>query len=537
MNIPSNGSLVTTIPNNLGKQEATLKNPGGMICHRMEQIYVAGELLQRTVKHSGNLICYGTTVVTGLQMLYAASNPVSAVAGVGLSLVAGKKISDTFSQADDNVTSLLQDAQSGLTMIQTLEAANDQSLSNVKQNLDTASQYVQNLGKKIEEIEHIADYGLQQLIAKKAEAATLYREANQLFAEAQKSFTTSQDKLGIANSLFKKTLAGFSELSSIANSKQGSPEEKLNQFVEIARKMCFQCQIAKQTMDGSNGLLSQGQELLNQAIAKQMEAYGAASAATNMSQMTLEQQKVHNQSMKNYKQGLDSVVAETQKEIGRIEERRKVVQEINSDVLSDLERAEELAQDKFGYTSLILGTAIGGPLGLGYGPLGGLAGVTAGVKVVHDLRNTHYQSVRKVCDYLFGVKVEEKKESLTDNKRPVVLKFDEVSSGTWGRYVQKRPSKTVGEVRINLDSEELSLRFNLNNKNRIAKRDLIKLQKRLLEELKAGSLTPAHCLEIISQLKAMEIVRPGEHSAIKGSFVSSKAAVYFSEVELACKGK
>lgn len=504
------------------------KQIGGRICNATETLVATTVALHRVCERTANSPGRVATMV-----LTGAAGIKQIVDGdiINGGLYAGLAVKEFFNIYGTNnnqseVARLISDARSNVEMIETLEEANKKSIEVIDLNLDLVSQNVTKLTTQLSEIQALATHGSEELEIQKSQTCELYHEADQLFKQARAKILESQNNISDAHSRFKAALEKFEDLIDLAQSTEGDLAERLNTLVDTSMSIHGKCVEASNMLEGADPVLAEGLKLFDAAISKKDAAQFEAGRTIEMARQ--QQVKISEKA---------AVESNSQKELGiirtevnDIKERNAIVEDLLKEQAANLLEAQELAEADWGTASILIGGGIGalvvGAVGAAAGPGGSVAGTVAGIGV--GAKAFHERT--KISEFVMGTDPIPVPDAPTE-KNPVTFKFNEKSSGFWGRYYHKRPSYTVGQVSINLgNNESISYGFNLNDVKRgrspICQKDLVNLAERLGENLKKGHLTNEQCENILTQLETVEIDR-GSQNKDSGFLKKTTAASKF----------
>ncbi len=505
------------------KKDMTAPSVGSKLCQTVEVVVTTAVALQKITEFAANkgtdALCGTATTLTGLNYLYSGDF----ILGGTLTVAGAFKLYKTWGKNYDKseVTRLIGDAKAGVQMIQTLEEANKESFSKVDANLDLVSQNVEKLTGQLADINELATNGNQDLEKQKAVASQLYQEANELFTQARQALQESRKEIGEADQLFTDALNQFGSLLQSAQSETGSFEERVELFTNDAKIVHKQCLDAKTHLETSGTSFDKALLILQAAIDKNNEASLEAGKALQMATDSLKMIQAKAEIENDCQEEIQVI----RDELDDIKERKKIQGDLLQDVYDDLTQAEQINESNWGTFSVCVGAPLGFIAGNAIGGMiGGATGVPVGVQLVHDRK--------KIGNFLFGADPVPTPAAPT-SKNPVTFKFNEKSSGFWGRYIDKRPSYTVGKSAVDLGDEHVSYDFNLNDKNRISKKNLLDLSNRLADKLDKGIITPEYCLQILSNLETLEIDRDKYHQKAVGLIPQNSP--YFGNVRMLCK--
>jgi hypothetical protein len=504
---------VPTIAANLQSKVA-----GSLICQRMETVLITAIALHKfaqfSVNHGGQFICAATTVIAGLNCLYQGN----IWTGPALTAIGSKQLYNLMYGNKSDVQRLLQDASAGIDMIKTLEQANAQSFENVEGNLTLVSQNMLDLQSRLQDIRCIATQGSQKLEEQKKITLALYQEADELFKKTQLSLNQSKEKINASNEQFAEALNQIGELVQLAQKEGGDFKEKTDHFKQLAEQIYNECTAAKGTLEKGNQSLNEGILVLNEALNKYQQATFEAGKTSEMAKAEFEKIRERAEIEKNGQAQIDEI----REELNDVKARNKDMHAIADEVQNDIEEAQRVAGDQFGYQSIILGGGFGAAAGAFFsGGVGAYAGAVGGTVTYHN---------REKLGNLFLGKDPEPVPAKPTILEPVTFKFNERSSGFWGRYIEKRASFTVGKLAIDLgNNESMTLDFNLNAKHKIARKDVNKLCEILARKLKNDPNFAQTCSAILKKLEKMTIDRSTYHKPTTGFIATNDP--YFANLK------
>ncbi len=498
---------------------------GSRFCERMKQLVGAALILKNLAEvscnHGTRMMTAGVTIATGISYITSGS----LVSGGAMTLVGLKEAANIWSKLNqqNDVARLLDDANAGVDMIETLEEANTESFKVVNSNLESIGKNVKKMNDRMQKIKHLASHGHKEIEEIKGSAIALYDDAHDQFNEAQANFNLAQSRFKQASKLFVKALKELNELFDLAQKAEISNKEKVEKFVKIAQRIHQQCLAAQTVLKEGNEYLRKGLTSLDLALEKEQDAYGEAVRAMTLAEKQFE--LIETQAK--FKREYEGKVKDTQDELKDIQDRHADVKALLDELSDDLKKAKEANNEQFGTFSVIFGAVPGAVMGYGMGgPLTAAAGGYFGAEAVHR-RGAIFNKV----DTLINGAVNYVKSGLAGR---VTVKFQDRSTGWFNRFIRKETqSWTAGVVDIQIGKEQLSLNFNLNQDSQISKTDLFDLQKRLAKNVISGDITPQECLHIIEELETKHIDRGTKHKAQTGIIPSN--SVYFNELKRICR--
>lgn len=416
---------------------------------------------------------------------------------------------------------LFNDIHADVGMIHTLEEANQESCRTVQSNLGLISQGVTTLHNQLDSIAKINADGLSNVQNKKTEALeqnaaaiTEYEKATKLFQSAQEKLTQSQTQYGQCGQF-------FTTIDRLAKNEDPNVtvQEKIDALLQAAGSASEACRTGKTLLDTAALDLAYALDALQRADTLKDRATTAFAQATQMAEDALQAGAERTA----YTHECQQTIEATQQEMSRIQLRSQQIISLILDLRDDINAAKAEAQGRFGLTEVSAGIAVAAvmvpPLGLTYGAITGFSAMFA-------VRNTPTISsaASAVYNYVMGIEVP-LPEPMQESEL-IRAEFSETSSGYWGYYVKRTPSTTVGTIQVNLGRNHvIALPFNLNQRDKIAKADLLGLFHVLTLSVTNGSLTPLRCLEILNQLETITMDRGPLNSAQRG-FICTTSSTY-----------
>lgn len=498
------------------------KEVGNYICIRMGKVVTTAvalhKIAQFSVNHGGHLACAATTIVAGLGSLYRGDF----LMGGTLTALGVKEAYQLLQSNQSEVQRLLEDAGAGIDMIKTLEQANQSSFEHVNVNLNSVTQSIEDLEGKLSAIKSVATRGSKKLERQKEKNLRLFQGAEELFKQSQAILNQSKTQIDTANNQFGGALQKIQVLVALAQEEKGDFQEKAKRFAELSKQIFDECGNAKGILEEGNCALNEGLTLLNNATRLFNLATFEAGKTTEMANAQLKEIELQALSETSCQDQLSAIKEELQE----VQSRNQNILHIADVVQGDLEAAEQAAMNQFGYQSLILGGGTGAFLGAMFsGGTAASAGAVAGTVAYHNRES--------IGNYLFG-KDPEPAPVLPSRQDPLTFEFNAKSSGLWGRFFEKRGSVTKGKVSLDLgDGDVVSFKFNLNDKHKIAKKDLYHLYRQLSAKLDQDPKYAASCLRLLDRLATTEINR-GEKKKSAYGFISTNDP-YFADLKSKAK--
>lgn len=500
-----NQPLVRELPQNLVL--------GSSLKDQLEKIYIQAAFL-RTVAG----VVYEEPVRTGcatVSLFAGVSNLLSGDYFSGaLATAAGvAEFSKLFSDApSSDLKRAFNDIQADVNMVEALQNANKTSYDVIDRQLQLADDEVKALKTHFDQISKLAGENGSRIKEKKQEIEAAHRKVRDAYQKAEKLFKEAREKTLLSEGHYGQCAKNLEAIQKIAKNPyaSGSLEVAISELEEKAKEASSNC------LQG-NKVLEEANERMAQAFSSMEEARKEKIAADRLTSNLTEEVVISLKNIGNISASLDKcsqALSTAKKELSEILERHNDIMELISELKKDLRKAREEAEKRWTSAEMAAGIGTAACLGVTTGPLPAL---TAGVSAAYAVRNgsTIFNTASSIYRWAFSIpKILPKIMSPNELFR---LDFNESSSGYWGYFVQKRPSATVGMVRIQLEEGEIrELPFNLNQKDRIEKIHVLEFLETLNQKLKEGKLTSERCLSILDQLENYSIDRGSLHTKQTG---------------------
>lgn len=406
----------------------------------------------------------------------------------------------------DDLSNQLNDIEADIGVIEALEKANQKSFADVNQNLLQIQDNVTAIENQLSAIGKINAAGNQAVEKKKAHAEQLNRESIGYFETAQKHCRSSMTLLEKLKQNHGLVESAFQKSKEIIENK-GSIEEKTQQLMQIAQEASKTCNEGQHLLSQMMEEWQNSMEFFHKGKEKKDAAFAAAAEAVQVAQAvfktTHEKVEVNGDCQQK--------ILHAQEELKKVEQRSAQIVQVIEEMKEELERAQKCAASKLDTSDLLIATAI-----TASAPVGAAYAVLAGVAATYAWRNktTIAKASRSVYHFFSGM--QEKAPKPMGREQMLSVEFDETSSGYLG-YAMGRKSQTVGRVRIALDhGEEIAIRFNADERNKISKLDVLNLYQLLNKKVQDGSLSPKRCLALLDQLQDIRVDRGKEKGVFKG---------------------
>lgn len=398
----------------------------------------------------------------------------------------------------EGIKTLLKENQAGLELTDEILQFNKLILNQASTEVSSITKNLSSLEKDLHQVNELSDLGRQELKSEKEVLIVQYHEANQEYALAQNFFRKSQKNAEKANLFFDEMMKGFGQIYELSQKEVA----EISQAVKIAEDMqknCIEAQkkmkkcvdyqeLAKKHADSANEMYRHASMCYGNLLGKTESLLLQINEKNSEAQKKLQEAQKQNEAHSKNVEQLNNNNAELIKVNERLlENNAQLIDEAN-------------AVHSYGLTSIICGAIPGALAGNSFGPGGAVVGGVAGLEAVHN----RHAIARKTADWLFGIKEETAIDFSSGQK--LAYKFDDHSSGYFGRYFFRRASKTVGTIALKIsENEHFKMRFNLNEKHFVKDADLKELSNLLAEKLRSNELSIAECMEIIKSLEELTI--------------------------------
>ena len=484
--------------------------PGDALQDRAEQIYLQTQALRTLVDSTYHqpcrVACSITSLVAGLAQVYAGN-----FSQGGLATIVGLKelYNLTHTGNVSTLEKLLNDIHADVGMIQTLEEGQRTSYDLIATHLESISGRFTEIDSQLGAIQKIATNGLESLAIKKAQAeekalqaASIYEEALALFRQGRCAYTEAEQT-------YDRGGEAFQAIQDIVKNAENIPiGETLAQLSQAALTAKAACCLGKEQW-------ALADRSLTSALAKFEEAGRLRESASILhAELSLEAENTLKATREkaHYSLGFKETIIEAKKELQEVQECSDDILILLDEMSKELTRAKEEAQKMIKPSSLFVG--IGTSVFLA--SLGTVAPIVVGVTAAYAWNNgTALSTIKKVYNDCLGKSSTAVLPPVSSDQE-VDWQFDSISTGWYG-WAKGRLSQTEGTLRVNLGTEVVPLRFNLNDTDYpIAKTDLLALYKRLFTLVREDRLEPARCKEILCKMENLTIPRERFNETISG---------------------
>lgn len=479
---------------------------GSALISRLETFVSVAKEMQQIAQKAASTPARCTTAVAAIATgIFQAWNS-NLAQGAVLTGTGAKELYNIFVGGNDcgDLGRILSDAGASVDAIKALQESNTAALKVVDNNVKELKVNVTLVNDLLKEIGTIATNGSKALSTKKQLAENLCKGAELLFKQGREELDTSREYVIKGHKSLEKMMDLIAKLTDIAVDNKGDRQGRIltisNRIQELGSKALADLKIATEKQDLGVAFTSQGMD-------KFVEANGIRKEA--MQQAYNELAAIGQKSVPNTQ--AVKLLDATQKKLTEIENRMHAQSEICEELTEDLKKARELAEGKLGDGSILFGLSAGYVASGFSGPAAVGVGYTA-AKLFHA-RKTIIDCASRIRNLIFGKPCDEYTAPVKVNSS-VSYQFDAKSSACFASLRNKKQSWTHGIVKIKVGDKIVSYRFDLNQNNKIEKKDLNRLQTTLYDALKNNRITHTECREILAGLEDVKISRADTPAAI-----------------------
>lgn len=485
---------------------------GGTLADRAEKLYKQTATLRTFAQNASiNPMRAGCSLLT----FYAGATSLLSgdiVNGLIVTTIGAKEVwNQCRGESSSSLQRLLNDINADAGMIQTLEEANRDSFNTVKGNLGLIDQGVSTLQSQLDAIKGINAQGSKVIKEKKEESLSLNAQSLAAYQKAAALFKNTQSKLEQSSGYYAECGKLFGQIEKIAKAEDPNInlQEKIDNLVETARSASENSKSGKTLLDASAVNLNEALEELKKANSLKDQATAASYAAIQMAEDASHAiaEKVV------YTKECNEKIKATQKEMEKIQKRSDQIMGLIEELKRDVVDAKQEAEKKFGLSEVVVGVGVAAAMGPS---LGLVYGAATGVSALYAFRNSSTLAGTASKMYNWAVGVSEPESKPMGPNELISVEFNKTSSGYWGYFVQQRPSVTVGTLKVNLGDTQMEIPFNLNERDKIPKENLLDLFKVMNKKVMAGTLDPKRCLAILDRLETVSMDRKDLHPVEMG---------------------
>lgn len=395
--------------------------------------------------------------------------------------------------SQNQVREFLAQAQSRLNVLREAIKTNSQSVDSLEGNCNTLNININDLTKRLTEIQNLATNGNEELEKLKKEAAQLYQQATDLFGEAEKLSQLSQASIKNADQAFKDAFDQLHLFKDLTPIREGDLEKQKARFNTLYET----CATAQKEREQHSQSLIQANQLYREAFKLHAQASETDKKALIKSQEIFKEIERRSQ-IEQVEQQCRQVIEMMKKELSVLKEGMQEEGKMIDGLHANITQASQAAEVQIGFKSLIFGGGGGAMIGALGGGFGAGAGAVAGAVAFHNRD--------KVSALAIGSEPEAAPTKPT-KEQPVTYAFNPKSSGLLGR-VEGRASNTRGKVAVAIhEKETVELKFDLNAPDKINHKDLCYLAQRITENLGLNPGLAAYYSGVLDTLATITIDR------------------------------
>lgn len=472
----------------------------------------AAKVAQLIMSKTPQLVCNTTTLVSGVCRIATGGVTGLVVGGVQTGCAIWELNKALNAAGDVEIQDLIEDAKAGIGHVQHLNAENMQSFRKIDGRLKQVKEILSDFEKRHESIKNMAEGGNKKARTLQKQALKHHEEAIQSYKEIEAKLEESLTKSKILEARLLEAQASAQHLLRTVQ-EPGFTAEK---YATIVKCAVDQVNFLREAMDAHHAALDISEvarKLMEEREVVRTQAYAAQQKAVDYFEKRY--QEISELASGSQVAEEIELIDDIEKEFVIVKQRVKEQEEILEEVQADLEELQQAVDNRYTLGNMVAAGVGAYTGGMTAGPTGAIAGGVAGVYLSNRIYDALFQNSPP------------KLESPTRDQ-PVVFGFDEKSSGIWGRFFARRPSRTVGVIKVHLGDEVFVMRFNLGTSKIIHSKDIMILSTKIAEKVNAGKLPIGQATAILTQLQGSVIDR-GEGQKVKG-FVDTSKSPYFGTV-------
>lgn len=515
--------------NNVQAPSSPISGRGSELAERARQIHALAKGAQNFV---GNAAYNPARTTAALFTTYTGARTLLSgdfFTGTAYSLVGLKELLNQCQSGDTTqLVRILNDINADVGMIKTLEEGQQESHALVEQNLTLIEADVKSLQSALDDIQRLSTHRVFEINEAKTQADNKILEAEKAYVEVVKLFQQCKASFSASKATYQKCAQHFSSITALVNKASNvSATERLSQLVELSLNASNDCSTGQRQLAEADTKLRDAMEKLQSVISLKDEALKLATQTLQKAEDTLVACKEKAQ----YTLECNDRIKQAKNEMVIVKSRANKIKLLLEEMKYDVKTAKELAAQKLDTMDLLLGVGAG----VLSAPLGAASAMTFGVATAYawhngaDISNT----VKKIYRTVKGERTPPAKPM--EKNELVRVRMNEVSSGYFGWIMGER-SHTIGITEINFGNEVMTLPIDLNqSKYPISKESLLEIFSKMTSKLADQTLEPKRCLQILDQLEAHTIPRPGRET-VKGLIKQTGAAYgIFDEIKQLCQ--
>jgi hypothetical protein len=445
----------------------------------------------------------GTAVATGV----AGAGSVASgnwVFGFTCLTLAGREIYNLSKKPEDPVK-VLQNAAGDVETIELLAHSQEEHLRDIKKKLDVIKADVADLHLSLDEIGTLNETGITEIESHQKKARELNEKAVKTYTEAEKLFIQAEQASQKAQAHFATTARCLADILELGKDPQCDLQvikDKMALAIASTKNGVDKQREAETVYATAFGTFQLAYALKTQSMT---EIVAATVLAKQVMKASAEKAKYTNE----FQVRWDALV----KRVEALERDLKENLIILKDLKAEFRDANEAIKQKFDYSDIIV--SVTGAIatlrarGITLPAVGGAAvvGLTTG-PIWHIAEGASHTT--QCIDHLM---FDEPPRPFLPSGKLCAAQCDTISSGKWGAYVQQRPSKTVGNILVNLDCSIQGcvnpkvVRFNLNDRKPVSRFTQVSLFLDITKNIKNGKIHPTYALELLTALSTPQSVQ------------------------------
>jgi hypothetical protein len=406
----------------------------------------------------------------------------------------------------------------------------EKHLNNIQEKLDAIKIDVDGLHASLDAIRSLNKQGLKEIQSHQKTALSWNEKAVSAYAKANQLFTQAQNASREARDLFKKSSDCFAEVLTLAN----DPKHDVEAIKAKAEQALNFCNNGRAKLNDSDTSYCDAFAAFQEASALKTQSLAEISLATKIAEEIMKSSA----EKAKYTDACNRKLESIQTDLSSAQENIKDILELVEDLKEQITEANECIRGKLDASDLLAGVASSlltqAASAVALSPVVALApAVAVGMCAGYC---SHWSVPQRIYHFFFGEDLGPM--PILRNGELFLAEMDQISSGKWGAYVMKRPSKTVGNITLDLGdpAHPSILRFNLNNKSPVSKLDLLKLFLQMAKKIEQKKMSPEHALEILKKLTNPQMIK-GIDLDNRSIQILKKDSFFIRRIEALCKKK
>lgn len=448
------------------------------------------------------------------------------VFGLTCLTLAGREIYNLSKKPEDPIK-ILDGVSADVEMIGLLARSREEHLSNIKEKLDAIKTDVMALHTSLDEIRVLNETGVQEIQEHQQRARTLNAKALKTYAKAEELFTEAEDASNEAQAHFDRCALQFAEILELAR----QPEPDVQVIRKKAAEALVSCNEGRARLNKAENTYGRAFAVFQEAYAFKTKSLAEVMVGTVKAKEIMKASGEKAKSKEQFHLKWNAL----QKKIGALELDIQEIMLLVADLKEQLREANEAVGQMYDFSAIFVSVAASFAAMQATGLLLPAAAIGLSAGPIWHWSNGAMHTTRCIDQCLFDAPPRPFLRSGT----VCLAQFDAISSGKWGAYVQQRPSKTVGNMLLNLDGSvegginPAVVRFNLNDRMPVSKLDRLHLFLEITKKIENEKTHPQHALDMLKVLTTPQIIQGSE----KTIQVFEKDSFFVRRIEAFCKKK